>query len=84
MEYIFCYRQWEMRYYKKLIKQGCDVNSRDSKGNPVLYHAIIHNQNAAFDLLRKYGVPKSSRDFELLINTALSLSLIHISEPTRH
>lgn len=87
--YINMYKGWNIfsatangrcDIIKKLIEQGCDVNSRDSKGNPVLYHAIIHNQNAAFDLLRKYGAPKSSRDFELLINTALSYRNLNFLE----
>ena len=56
---------------KRFLEQGCDVNSKDSKHHPVLYHAIIHNQNTVFDLLRKYGAPKDSADFKLLINTAL-------------
>lgn len=65
---------------KKLIEQGCDVNSKDSKHNSVLYHAIIHNQNAAFDLLRKYGAPKSSCDFESLIKTAFSYRNLNFLE----
>lgn len=58
------YREWNMfsaaangrcDIIKKLIDQGCDVNAKDSKGYTALYHAIIHDQTVAFDLLLKHG-----------------------------
>lgn len=58
------YREWNMfsaaangrcDIMKKLIVRGCDVNAKDSKGYTALYHAIIHDQTVAFDLLLKHG-----------------------------
>ena len=54
--------EFEIQILESLLKEGCDLNSKDSQGDSALHYASYLDNKITEDWLISKGIPKTIRN----------------------